>query len=131
MMHTIPSRSPGPIPSRGAAAGRSWSFRQAMATVNAAMLPPMAVWESPSSPAVITARESMTSSPARTQVNGFLAERNRDDGAYEELVHCVVVEALGEPGLLLHGGWAAPGEGCEHLLRVLANACEFVFRQAR
>ena len=68
MMHTIPSRSSGSIPSLGAAAAHSSSFRQAIATVNAAILPAMAVWASPSSPAVITGLGSMTSSAARTQL---------------------------------------------------------------
>ena len=67
MMHTVPPRSSGPIPTLGAAASHSSSLRQATDTVNIAMLPAMAVLGSPSSPAVITALGSMTSSAARTQ----------------------------------------------------------------
>ena len=43
MTQTIPSRSSGSIPSRGAAFTHSSSSKQATATLNAAMLPPMAV----------------------------------------------------------------------------------------
>ena len=65
--HCIPSRSPGPIPVLDAAAAHSSSFRHAVVTENAAMLPAMALPGSPSIPAVMTSLGSMTANPARTQ----------------------------------------------------------------
>ena len=111
MTHTIPSRSPGPIPSWGAASAHSSSFRQATDTENAAMLPAMAVCGSPSSPAVITALGSMTSSAARTQEDVSTLSGTGMMVAMNSLVDCVVVEAPDELGLLLHGRWAARRRG--------------------
>ena len=65
--HCIPSRSSGPIPVFDAASSHSSSFRQAIVTESAAMLPAMALPGSPSIPAVMTSLGSMTSNPARTQ----------------------------------------------------------------
>ena len=69
MRHCIPARSSGLIPISGLAASHSSSFRQAMVTVSAAMLPAMAVPGSPSKPAVMTFLGSMTSKAVRTQVD--------------------------------------------------------------
>ena len=65
--HCIPSRSSGPIPVFDAASSHSSSFRHAIVTESAAMLPAMALPGSPSIPAVMTALGSMTSNAARTQ----------------------------------------------------------------
>ena len=67
MRHTIPARSCGPIPTCGAVASHSWSFRHAIVTKSAAMFPAMALPGSPSIPAVMTVLRSMTSNAARTQ----------------------------------------------------------------
>ena len=65
--HCIPTRSSGLIPNMGAVASHSWSVRHATVTDNAAMIPAMALPGSPSMPAVMTAPESTTANPARTQ----------------------------------------------------------------
>ena len=65
--HRIPSRSSGCIPGIDAAASHSSSFRHAIVTESAVMLPAMALPGSPSIPAVMTVLGSMTANPARTQ----------------------------------------------------------------
>ena len=65
--HRIPSRSSGRIPIIDAAASHSSSFRHAIVTESAVMLPAMALPGSPSMPAVMTVLGSMTANPARTQ----------------------------------------------------------------
>ena len=65
--HCIPTRSSGRIPICGAVVCHSSSFRHAIVTESAAMLPAIALSGSPSMPAVMTALGSMTSKAARTQ----------------------------------------------------------------
>ena len=68
MRHRASSRSPELIPISGPARSHSSSFRHAVVTISAAMLPAMALPGSPSNPAVMIVLGSMTSKAVRTQV---------------------------------------------------------------